>query len=156
MSEIENIPELSSQPDRMSNSDLERWLGSAQGGYVTDWEQAMFDTAVADVFGFNALQIGLPQFDFLRSNRIPLRQKAGPYGEVDARCDFTALPFAAQSLDLVLLPHVLEFSADPHELPDPVRSVADHHLDDLAMRESASGGQRVVDWLSGEPLPRIC
>ena len=53
MKEIVNMPELSSQPDRMSNPDLERWLVSAQGSYVMDWEQAMFDAAVADIFGFN-------------------------------------------------------------------------------------------------------
>ncbi|MGE5470853.1 MAG: class I SAM-dependent methyltransferase [Bacteroidota bacterium] len=100
----------------MSNPGLLRWLESAQGHYVLDWEQAMFDQAVADVFGFNALQIGLPQFDFLRTNRIPLRQKAGPTGPVDVRCDFTALPFAGQSIDLVVLPHVLEFSSDPHQI----------------------------------------
>lgn len=100
----------------MSNPDLRRWLDSAQGRYVLDWEQARFDAAVADVFGFNALQIGLPQFDFLRSNRIALRQTAGPCAGVDVVCDHTALPFAAQSLDLVLLPHVLEFSEDPHQI----------------------------------------
>ena len=81
-----------------------------------DWEQAMFDAAVADIFGFNALQVGLPQLDFLRTNRIPLRQQAGPHGQVDTLCDFTALPFAAQSTDLVILPHVLEFSSDPHQI----------------------------------------
>ncbi len=68
------------------------------------------------MFGFNALQIGMPHFDFLRTNRIPLRQKAGDYGTVDVRCDLTALPFASQSTDLAVLPHVLEFHADPHQL----------------------------------------
>jgi SAM-dependent methyltransferase len=115
MKEI-NMPELSSQQERMSNPDLLRWLESAQGGYVLDWEQSMFDAAVADIFGFNALQIGLPQFDFLRANRVPLRQKAGPAGAVDVLCDFTALPFAGQSTDLVVMPHVLEFSCDPHHI----------------------------------------
>ena len=108
------MPELSSQPDRMSNPGLEAWLGSAQGRYVMDWEQGMFDAAVADIFGFNAVQIGLPEFDLLRANRIPLRARAAPQGTVDVICDFAALPFAGQSLDLVLLPHVLEFSDDPH------------------------------------------
>ncbi|MBS1158695.1 MAG: methyltransferase protein [Proteobacteria bacterium] len=100
----------------MSNPGLERWLDSAQGRYILDWEQARFDAAVADIFGFNALQIGLPQFDFLHANRIPLRQKAGPGGAVDTVCQFAALPFAAQSVDLVILPHVLEFSNDPHQI----------------------------------------
>lgn len=98
----------------MSIPGLERWLGSAQGRYVLDWEQAMLDKAVADVFGFNALQLGLPQFDLLRANRIPLRQKAGPDGAVDTLCEFDALPFASHSIDLAVLPHVLEFHNDPH------------------------------------------
>jgi SAM-dependent methyltransferase len=33
---------------------------------------------------------------------------------VDLRCDFAALPFPANSLDLVVLPHTLELDADPH------------------------------------------
>ena len=98
----------------MSNPGLERWLASAQGSYILDWEQASLDAAVADVFGFNAVQLGLPQFDLLRANRIPLRQKAGPDGAVDALCEFDALPFAGQSIDLAVLPHVLEFHDDPH------------------------------------------
>ena len=47
------------------------------------WEQPRIDALVADVFGYNALQLGLPQFDLLAQNRIPLRQIAGESGKVD-------------------------------------------------------------------------
>ena len=100
----------------MSIPGLDDWLGSAQGRYVLDWESSRTDAAVADVFGFNALQLGLPHHDFLRANRIPLRQKAGDTGPVDVLCDLTALPVAAHSTDLVVLPHVLEFAPDPHQI----------------------------------------
>lgn len=100
----------------MSIPGLDLWLDSPLGRYVLEWEQKRLDEAVADVFGFNALQLGLPQCDFLRANRIALRQKAGGFGAVDICCDLTALPFATQSVDLVILPHVLEFHADPHQL----------------------------------------
>lgn len=80
------------------------------------WEQEKLDAVITDVFGFNALQLGLPQLDFLRANRIPLRQKAGEAGAVDVLCQLTALPFANHSIDLVVLPHVLEFHADPHQI----------------------------------------
>jgi SAM-dependent methyltransferase len=116
MSEIFNMPELSSQHRRMSIPGLDAWLNSVQGRYVLDWEQNNLDSIVADIFGFNALQIGLPQYDFLQANRIPLRQKAGGSGAVDTLCDPVALPFASQSIDLVILPHVLEFSDDPHQI----------------------------------------
>ena len=32
-----------------------------------------FDSAVDDVFGFRAVQVGLPEVDFLRQNRINFR-----------------------------------------------------------------------------------
>ena len=100
----------------MSIPGLEIWLNSALGRQVIGWEQSRMDEAVADIFGFNALQLGMPQCDFLRTNRIPLKQKAGYAEGVDVCCDLTALPFATQSIDLVVLPHVLEFHPDPHQL----------------------------------------
>ncbi len=101
----------------MSIPGLDEWLGTPQGRYVADWEQRRLDDAVADVFGFNAIQIGMPQCDFLRANRIPLRVRASCCDlPVDVRCDAMALPFATQSVDLVVLPHLLEFHPDPHQL----------------------------------------
>lgn len=100
----------------MSIPGLDEWLHTPQGRYVMAWEQEKLDAQVTDVFGYNALQLGLPQCDFLRANRIPLRQKAGDTGAVDVLCDLTALPFATHSIDLVVLPHVLEFHADPHQI----------------------------------------
>jgi SAM-dependent methyltransferase len=100
----------------MSIPGLDAWLNSAQGRYILDWEQAQLDLAVVDIFGFNALQLGLPQYDFLRANRIPLRQKLGEYGAVDVLCELGALPLASHSTDLIVLPHVLEFSDDPHQI----------------------------------------
>lgn len=116
MNDISSMPELLGEVRRMSIPGLEPWLASPQGRYVMAWTQAKVDQAVADVFGFNALQLGLPQTDFLRANRIPLRQKAGEGGPVDVFCDLTALPFAAHSTDLVVLPYVLEFHADRHQI----------------------------------------
>jgi len=110
------MPELSSEGRRMSIPGLDGWLETAQGRYVSEWESAIVDNAVADVFGFNALQLGLPQSDFLQANRIPLRQKAGDSGIVDVLCELAALPFASNSTDLVVLPHVLEFSMDAHQI----------------------------------------
>lgn len=100
----------------MSIPGLDAWLESPLGQQVMAWEHARLDEAVADVFGFNALQLGMPQCDFLRANRIPLRQTACGAGIADVRCDLAALPFAAQSVDLVVLPHMLEFHPDPHQV----------------------------------------
>ena len=100
----------------MSIPGLDRWLASVPGRRVLAWEQGQVDELVTDVFGYHALQVGLPQADFLRANRIPLRQKAGDMGNTDFLCHYTALPIASNSTDLVVLPHVLEFSDEPHQI----------------------------------------
>lgn len=103
----------------MSMNGLDRWLHSPAGDYIIGWERERFDAMVADVFGYNALQLGLPQFDLLAENRIPLRQKAGAAaasGAVDVLCDLRQLPFSANSIDLIVMPHVLEFHEEPHQV----------------------------------------
>jgi hypothetical protein len=109
---------------------------------------------VSDVFGYHALQLGLPQLDALRENRMPCRglvldaasgasapytfprglgragngsgknmgnsaaqgRPAGlpaPAGRSAVWCDLLDLPFEAQSVDLIVMPHTLEFTSDP-------------------------------------------
>ena len=52
---------------------LPQWLQSPAGQYLLAWEQRHLDHAVADLFGFHALQLGLPELDALRANRMPHR-----------------------------------------------------------------------------------
>jgi SAM-dependent methyltransferase len=102
---------------------LEDWLSTSQGQYVLQWELCKHDALLADVFGFNAAQIGLPAHDYLRANRMPFRFRCAPGAVVEAIADFHQLPFASNSLDLVVLPHVLEFDADPHRILREVERV---------------------------------
>jgi SAM-dependent methyltransferase len=114
---------------------LTDWLKTPAGAYVLQWEQEHLDTAVSDLFGFHALQLGLPELDALRANRMPHRwvavegEAAPTNASIDSQpepfaspakvgialyCDFDALPFDTSSLDLVVLPHALELARDPH------------------------------------------
>ena len=107
---------------------LTEWLQTPVGRYVLEWEQGHLDTAVVDLFGFHALQLGLPELDALSANRMPHRWVAVetaarevaqpgdtvPRAAVALHCDFDALPFDSSSLDLVVLPHALELARDPH------------------------------------------
>jgi SAM-dependent methyltransferase len=100
---------------------MQQWFETPPGRYLLAWERAEFDRAVGDIFGFHALQLGLPELDTLQANRMPHRWLAlpEPPREGDAaRCalvtDFAALPFEENSLDLVVLPHSLELNIDPH------------------------------------------
>jgi len=99
------------------------WLASAPGRYLFTHEQAYFDDAVADIFGYHALQLGLEQVDLLRASRIPLRVCAGPQGAVGLRADFRDLPVESNSVDLMVLPHTLEFTEHPHQVMREVARV---------------------------------
>jgi SAM-dependent methyltransferase len=99
-----------------ARSSLSGWLTTPQGAYVLDWELAQFDSAVEDVFGFRAVQIGLPEVDFLRQNRINFRFSLALEPGAALAADPLQLPLASQSVDLVVLPHVLEGHHNPHEV----------------------------------------
>ena len=90
------------------------WLDSQLGRYVQAQEQKLFDAAVADIFGFNALQLGVPQADFLQNARIPYLLKVGREA-TGVSCDYEQLPFANSSIDLLVMPHVLDFSQYPQQ-----------------------------------------
>ena len=117
---------------------LDGWLQSPPGAYVRAWEQRCLDELTADIFGFNALQIGLPQIDALAASRMPNKWRsatrmrsagagdlgvAGEARQIAVALDFAELPFASQSLDLVVMPHVLEFAAEPHQVLREVERV---------------------------------
>jgi SAM-dependent methyltransferase len=118
--------------------ELGDWLTTPAGRCLLDWEQSHLDRAVADLFGFHALQMGLPEMDALRTNRMPHRWVAcaslsvpdllpAPAPPEDApstmsaptamslHCLPEALPFPDQSLDLVVMPHTLELAQDAHQ-----------------------------------------
>lgn len=124
------------------------WLVSPPGRYALAWEQALFDQWVGDLFGYHALQLGRPELDTLRENRMPYRglilpaprgveapqlmtkaasdttagMPSSDAGAIDmvARdilvSRFDELPIATASTDLVVLPHVLEFAENPHDI----------------------------------------
>lgn len=104
------------QASNLAQQQFSAWLCSAQGRYLQVREQAYFDRTVKDIFGFNALQLGLSDQPFLQNSRIPLQIKAGSWGQSDVCLDFTELPFDCDCMDLLILPHVLEFNDDPHQI----------------------------------------
>jgi SAM-dependent methyltransferase len=114
------------------------WLKTPPGLYLLGWELDRLDHAVTDAFGFHALQLGLPGVDALRANRmphrwvahdalaLPERLPAPPQADahistqpipetVHLHCEFDALPFPDNSIDLVVLPHTLELARDAHQ-----------------------------------------
>ena len=127
-----------------------RWLATPPGRYLLAWEQAQFDAVVADVFGFHAVQLGFGHLDALAASRMRHRVRAldpqtwrsgaaegirgewiegdGPEGDGERRHAliverYEELPFADQSIDLMVLPHLLEFAHAPHQVLREVNRV---------------------------------
>ncbi len=96
--------------------DWNEWWQSALGQYVIEREQEYFDRTVANLFGYHAVQIGMSQFDFLRANRMPHHFHLGREVGAELCCDPTQVPLETSSVDLVVLPHVLDTSEHPHQV----------------------------------------
>ncbi len=129
-----SVPVPSDTSTDFVDTDWSAWLETASGQYLLSWEQSISDDRVSDIFGFNAFQCGTPALEGLRANRMPLRRvvlSAPNANQVSLFSQdlpvltdqFEALPFESQSVDLLILPHVLEFSADPHQLLREVERV---------------------------------
>jgi SAM-dependent methyltransferase len=90
------------------------WLETPLGEYLKRREQAYFDETVADIFGFHALQIGLPECPLLAQSRIVSKWSLDYDPPADIIADPHGLPFAENTIDLIVMPHALEFTDDPH------------------------------------------
>ncbi len=90
------------------------WFATPLGRYVLAREQQYFDHAVADIFGFYALQVGLARCPFLAQSRIPATTTVDLDAPADVVADPHYLPFPENTFDLIVLPHALEFADDPH------------------------------------------
>jgi SAM-dependent methyltransferase len=103
---------------------LSEWFATTPlGRYLLLREQTYYDAVVADVFGFHALQLGLSEHNFLRANRISHQCRVVGDGSAELHADYRDLPIASNSIDLLLLPHALEFHHDPHQILREVQRV---------------------------------
>jgi len=98
----------------MQTDRQDQWIATSLGQHLLEQEQQIYDVAVADLFGFHAVQIGLTQINCLKDSRISNVFFAGN-NQGHLLCESSFLPFAENSIDLLCLPHALEFSDNPHQ-----------------------------------------
>lgn len=94
------------------------WFDTPLGGRVLEEEAALAQVALDDVFGFELLQVGgwgpaRHLLDAARSQHTTLLAPE-PAAGVSLCAPLTALPFASDSIDAILLPHTLELVEDPY------------------------------------------
>src|SRR5664279_2575234 len=113
---IVDMRESSPPAAGLSTGTLAAWFATPLGAYVLSREQAYCDRTLADIFGYHALQIGLPENALLRTSRITTRCTLDLEEPAQVLADPHWLPFSENSFDLVVLPHALEFTDEPHQL----------------------------------------
>ena len=102
---------------------LRVWGRAAPGSWVLGCETKVLQGFVADLFGYHLLQVGgLPlEPEYLEECQVrckthidlqPVALATGPTIQAAAE----SLPVATDSVDVVVLPHTLDFSTDPHQV----------------------------------------
>jgi SAM-dependent methyltransferase len=98
----------------MHNTLQSSWLDSPLGKYFLRAEKAIYDEQVSNLFGFNAMQMGMLTHDLLEYSRIPQKLHVDSL-QGDVCLDSAYLPFTEGCMDLVCMPHTLEYSENPHQ-----------------------------------------
>ncbi len=106
--------------------DLQNWYSTAAGQILSNEVRNKLENLLPNLFGYYALQIGAMnhEMDLLDSSKVghKIHMMQDPNcGSVTASS--VALPFPADTLDLVVMPHTLDFSTDPHQVLREVHRV---------------------------------
>lgn len=105
--------------------ELETWFETPLGRLIAEQEQAQLDRVLANLFGYHLLQIGYPgERNLLNSSRVQhlVRMHINPSAASRQQTDKqfcarpSALPVLPDSLDVLVLAHILEFSNEPHNV----------------------------------------
>ena len=106
-------------PLRESRPDLQAWSKSACGREILQEQKAQMDDLLKDLFGYHLLELSSLSNTSMASE-CPINHHFRLFPEVGngvgALADPEQLPLADESLDLVILHHMLEYSSNPHQL----------------------------------------
>lgn len=108
---------------------IQQWYQGDLGKVLISNEKELLEQVLPDLFGYFVIQSGSPcSDDLLSSSRIATRVRLDYQGPevcplTQLRGDTGNLPFLTDSVDLVVLPHALEFSSQPHQVLREVERV---------------------------------
>ena len=101
------------------------WYSSPLGRRLAQSEKLILDESLPDLFGYFLLQCGCPEIKaetgagkWLKSSRVST-QICLDYDinqGVNCQTNLAHLPVKSDSIDIIILPHVLDFSIEPHQV----------------------------------------
>ncbi len=102
---------------------LQDWFEAEQAALLLADERKKLGQRLHALFGYHILQVGnIGGRHFLDSSKISHKILASLISDEESGqisgfcCEGTNLPVASDSIDVVVLPHVLEFEANPHQV----------------------------------------
>jgi SAM-dependent methyltransferase len=114
-------PESQTRPGLRSR--LRAWFSQPLGRTVWAAERQQLDGILANLFGYHLLQVGSlgEDGDLLFASRIPHRvvSDGDPWADdciADMWAHPEAMPIDGDSIDVLVLPHALEFAIDAHQV----------------------------------------
>ena len=137
---------------------LRRWWSTPAGRALIAAEAMMVAEALEDVFGWECLQIGawgegrqLLGACRTRHRAVLARPSLSPDADIFGRP--SQLPVASDAIDAVLMPHTLEFAADPYAIVRETDRVlvGEGHLVVLGFQPWSLWGRRARFSRSGFP-----
>ena len=101
---------------------MDDWYTTSPGRELLEAEHELLDPYLSDFYGTYLVQIGgAPHAEFAHKSPMTYHVYAGSARPEDGfsasiDTDFKELPFLPGSLDVILLPHVLEFAEQPQHI----------------------------------------
>jgi SAM-dependent methyltransferase len=97
---------------------LNRWYATPRGQVFAAKLQETLTPWLEGIFGYHAIQLGHlpPSISLLDASRINHQIVADFSGDGQVSCLPEALPFEADSVDLLIVAHCFEYSSDPHAI----------------------------------------
>lgn len=105
------------EDERRVRCRLYRWFDTPLGRSLQAREAHRLREVLPLLYGKVALQLGrIGKMDLLDASPAPTHILLDPHDGDGVRALTEALPFDSRSVDVVLLPHTLDFASDPHQV----------------------------------------
>lgn len=111
---------------RQLQAALDQWFSSGIGQSFIEMEKQQLDEVLPNLFGYYLLQVGTSgEYDLLSSSRVSHHHVIGLQADAGGafQAESWALPVKTDSIDVVILPHTLDFARYPHEVLREVERV---------------------------------
>jgi SAM-dependent methyltransferase len=101
---------------------IQHWFESGSGKFLVDCENAQLQRLFQTLFGYYLVQLGQPSQYVLTGSRLSHNIIVGSSallpekGTLRLMSQFDQLALASESVDAVVMPHTLDFVANPHQV----------------------------------------